>query len=97
MKTVLVLCVALGFFLLALEADAGRVILEERNLKTASGTVGNIEVASSEDSESAGTGADADSGDDSVPGNESHRIFPELKNPRGNNQLPENSNPGRRG
>nr|BAJ34932.1 hypothetical protein [Vitis hybrid cultivar] len=98
MKTLLVLCAALGFFLVTLKADAGRVTLEETykdlnrkvgvgandHFKTIAGTMDN-QVASSGDGESSNGSEDADS----------HRVFPELTNPRGNQ--PEKSNPGRRG
>ena len=98
MKTLLVLCAALGFFLVTLKADAGRVTLEETykdlnrkvgvgandHFKTIAGTMDN-QVASSGDGESSNGSEDADS----------HRVFQELTNPRGNQ--PEKSNPGRRG
>lgn len=98
MKTLLVLCVALGFFLVTLKADAGRVTLEETykdlnrkvgvgandHFKTIAGTMDN-KVASNADSDSSNGSEDS----------ASHRVFPELTNPRGNQ--PEKSNPGRRG
>ena len=73
--------------MLALKADAGRIILEERNnnnhnFKTTSGNL-DEKVASSENG----------SGDNAVSGDDSHRVFPELNYP---NQ-PIKSNPGRRG